>query len=296
MELFGNMMTCGIKPDVVSCTALITALAADAQWERAETVIDWMNRSGTAGAFKFARPPLPCCGPHGNVRAGVKPNVRTYTALVTAMGNGRQWQRALVTMERMKHSQPFSGVIEPNAYTYSALIKTMGEQARTSPLAFLGVSLLKGPVSDDSAPADLQGEWKMAEELFGALEAAALGDELASAASMARMGLTIKVSLCDPHCPLTVWIVWMPGERSLNSAWALQGEEAAARESMVQPAEIQLQNLTLAERSSSQGSLGSLEYGAMPTAMAEEVLRSSRYCLPPSHVFSCMQPFLLETR
>ena len=46
--MFDNMMMYGIKPDVVSCTALITALAADGQWERSETVIDWMLKSGGA--------------------------------------------------------------------------------------------------------------------------------------------------------------------------------------------------------------------------------------------------------
>lgn len=32
------MLSWGIKPDVVSCTALITALGTDGQWERAEKV------------------------------------------------------------------------------------------------------------------------------------------------------------------------------------------------------------------------------------------------------------------
>ena len=36
------MLELGIKPDVVSCTALISALGADAQWERAERVVSWM--------------------------------------------------------------------------------------------------------------------------------------------------------------------------------------------------------------------------------------------------------------
>lgn len=32
------MLGWGIKPDVVSCTALISALGAEGQWERAEKV------------------------------------------------------------------------------------------------------------------------------------------------------------------------------------------------------------------------------------------------------------------
>ena len=38
VALFDEMLSWGIKPDVVSCTALITALGTDGQWERAEKV------------------------------------------------------------------------------------------------------------------------------------------------------------------------------------------------------------------------------------------------------------------
>ena len=44
VELFDEMMEVNIKPDVVSCTALISALGSDAQWERAERVIVWMHQ------------------------------------------------------------------------------------------------------------------------------------------------------------------------------------------------------------------------------------------------------------
>lgn len=99
------MLQYQIKPDVVSCTALITALGADGQWKRGSQVVDWMLRSG------------------------VKPNVRTYTALITAMGNAQKWDLALDLIKRMKTPQAW-GTVEPNAYTYSALLKTMGEQVR----------------------------------------------------------------------------------------------------------------------------------------------------------------------
>ncbi len=46
VELFDEMMEVNIKPDVVSCTALISALGSDAQWERAERVIVWMHQVG----------------------------------------------------------------------------------------------------------------------------------------------------------------------------------------------------------------------------------------------------------
>ena len=60
---------------------------------------------------------------------GVKPNVRTYTALITALGNGKQWSRALKTLEAMKHDTSGNHV-EPNAYTYSALLKALGEHGQ----------------------------------------------------------------------------------------------------------------------------------------------------------------------
>lgn len=62
-------------------------------------------------------------------QAGVKPNVRTYTALITALGNAKQWSRALDLLRSLK-ADTSSGRVEPNAYTYSALLKTMGEHGQ----------------------------------------------------------------------------------------------------------------------------------------------------------------------
>lgn len=94
VAFFDEMLSWGIKPDVVSCTALITALGTDGQWERAEKVVEWMLRSD------------------------IKPNVRTYTALVAALGQAKQWDRALDMLQRMRSHELGAGV-EPNAYTYS---------------------------------------------------------------------------------------------------------------------------------------------------------------------------------
>ena len=52
------------------------------------------------------------------MRSDIKPNVRTYTALITALGNARQWEKALDIVARMKRHGYGAG-IEPNAYTYS---------------------------------------------------------------------------------------------------------------------------------------------------------------------------------
>lgn len=68
----------GIRPDVVSCTALVTALASAGEADKAEALVGWMARTG------------------------LKPNVRTYTALLTAMGNARQWGRAVRLLAAMQ--------------------------------------------------------------------------------------------------------------------------------------------------------------------------------------------------
>lgn len=69
--------------------------------------------------------------------AGIRPNVRTYTALVAALGRGSQWPRAQRLLRDMRRGAPWAGA-EPNAYTYSALLKSMGDQARflASPPSF----------------------------------------------------------------------------------------------------------------------------------------------------------------
>lgn len=94
----------GIKPDVVSCTALISALATSGEADKAEGVVAWMLANG------------------------VRPNARTYTALLSAQAAAKQWGRAVETISRMR--QPAWGGVEPNAYTYSALLKSLGEHGQ----------------------------------------------------------------------------------------------------------------------------------------------------------------------
>lgn len=142
------------------------ALGTDGQWERAEKVVEWMLRSD------------------------IKPNVRTYTALITgeggltseltlvsactrlralrcsaaaaackpascppqmrappafppscfppsprpaALGNAKQWDRALGVVRRMRRHS-FGGGLEPNAYTYSGAREGQrGSGARMAP-------------------------------------------------------------------------------------------------------------------------------------------------------------------
>ena len=40
------MLDMAIRPDVVSCTAFASALAAGAQWQRCEEVLQWMQKVG----------------------------------------------------------------------------------------------------------------------------------------------------------------------------------------------------------------------------------------------------------
>jgi pentatricopeptide repeat protein len=160
VRLFEAMLAQGIKPDVVSCTALVAALGGGGRADDAAAAVRWM------------------------LAAGVRPNVRTYTALLSAQAGARRWDLALDTLARMKGSNisassPSGGGgllaaaaaatatssssssssdaaaaaaaagatgVEPNAYTYSALIKAAGEQ----------------------------GQWRLAEAIFGELEAEAL--------------------------------------------------------------------------------------------------------------------------
>ena len=159
VRLFEAMLAQGIKPDVVSCTALVAALGGGGRADDAAAAVRWM------------------------LAAGVRPNVRTYTALLSAQAGARRWDLALDTLARMKGSNISASSsggggllaaaaaatatsssssstsdaaaaaaaagatgVEPNAYTYSALIKAAGEQ----------------------------GQWRLAEAIFGELEAEAL--------------------------------------------------------------------------------------------------------------------------
>ena len=172
------MLSWGIKPDVVSCTALITALGTDGQWERAEKVVEWMLRSD------------------------IKPNVRTYTALVSALGQAKQWDRALDMLGRMRGHELGAGV-EPNAYTYSGAREEgaahlhpgpSGVQRRgcvlprlahhslvLRPCAAAGTGRSLLPTLPAPPAAVLlkamgdQGRWSLAEQLYKTLEAEQLG-------------------------------------------------------------------------------------------------------------------------
>ncbi len=51
-------------------------------------------------------------------RSDIKPNVRTYTALISSLATAGQWERALEVLQRMR-KRVYGVNAEPNAYTYS---------------------------------------------------------------------------------------------------------------------------------------------------------------------------------
>ena len=73
----------GFKLDLVTYTALITALGRGGRWEQAEQAFSRMRRNS------------------------IEPNMVTYSALITAFGNGGQWEKvcmsSLNSLTDLKH-------------------------------------------------------------------------------------------------------------------------------------------------------------------------------------------------
>jgi len=226
----------GIKPDVVSCTALVTAFGTDGQWSRAQQVVDWMHS------------------------AGIRPNVRTYTALVAALGRGGQWERAQRLLSDMRRGFPWGGA-EPNAYTYSALLKSMGEQ----------------------------GRWELAEQVFSELEAEALGRSPSDPAQPDVVASTPTPALYSAPAAAT------PGSEGPSNSGSLWGHASSSALPSLPvglrtlPDELSGSDMSASDecstpmgttatfrRSSSNGSFNPLEsYGLLPTSIAEQVLDGS---------------------
>ena len=84
----------GIKPDVVSYNAAISACKKGGKWGKALALLEEM---------------------HGE---GIEPNVITYSAAISACEKGGQWEKALSLLKEMR------GVgIKPNVITYNAAIQ-----------------------------------------------------------------------------------------------------------------------------------------------------------------------------
>jgi pentatricopeptide repeat domain-containing protein 1 len=94
-----------VQPNVITYSALISACAKGAQWQRAMAVFEEMKA------------------------AGVQPNDITYSALISACDKGAQWQRAMEVFEEMKEAG-----VQPNVQTFNPLISVLWQcsQRRTA--------------------------------------------------------------------------------------------------------------------------------------------------------------------
>jgi pentatricopeptide repeat protein len=99
VELFKEMDSRGIKPDVVICSQLVTIYGKLRQPELALKMLETME-----------------------TERGLVPNDRTYNAAISACAKGGQWQQALSLLQEMREK----GVI-PDRITYSAAISACGK-------------------------------------------------------------------------------------------------------------------------------------------------------------------------
>ena len=79
VELLPIMLAKGIKPDVYTFVATISALGDGCQWQQALQILNNMQRLHR-----------------------VKPNVFVYNAAMNACVNGKQWQKALQLLGEMR--------------------------------------------------------------------------------------------------------------------------------------------------------------------------------------------------
>ncbi|KAF5830188.1 TPR-like protein [Dunaliella salina] len=243
VALFDDMAgVAGIRPDVVSCTALVTALASAGEADKAEAVVQWM------------------------LAIGLKPNVRTYTALLTAMGNAQQWVRAVELLFAMQ--SPEAGNVAPNAYTYSALLKALGEH----------------------------GQWQLAEALFDHLEQQVLGGGLqanldlsltyggsSSSSIMAGAGLQAQLAAARARLgALAVAAEALQQQQQDTRAAQLQQLQAS---SAAQLADLQAAGVGVhsSSKSSSDGvAARRIGSGALPASVPAQAQQPE--LLPPTHL------------
>ena len=153
LSVWRDMCNVGCKPTGHAYSAVISACAFGGEWRRAVSLFDEMLGCGIKPDVVSCTSLITALGSDGQWERAekvvewmklndIRPNVRTYTALVGALSTACQWEKAIGLVEQMK-SHAFGPGVEPNAYTYSALLKALGDH----------------------------GEWQLAEEVFGRLEA-----------------------------------------------------------------------------------------------------------------------------
>ena len=142
-DVFAEMNAAGVQPDVKSYSALVSAYEKGAQWPRAEIAFAEMKAAGVQpdvvrgqGLHSGCPFTLRCTretsstrwvglGLHRSpsarqsenatwVRTGVQV---TYNSLISAYGNGEQYERAEAAFDEMK-----AAGVKPDAASFSALI------------------------------------------------------------------------------------------------------------------------------------------------------------------------------
>jgi pentatricopeptide repeat domain-containing protein 1 len=101
LELFHSMKGHGVKPSVITFSAAISACEKGGKWEKALELFHWMKNHG------------------------VKPNEITFSAAISACEKGGQWKKAL----ELFHSMKDHGV-RPNVITFSACIEALHAASR----------------------------------------------------------------------------------------------------------------------------------------------------------------------
>jgi pentatricopeptide repeat domain-containing protein 1 len=93
LRLFSEMQASDVQPNLITFNATISAQEKGRQWQHALTLFDDLKRRG------------------------LKPNVITYSATISALEKGGEWQQALRLFDEMKASN-----LRPNVVTYNAVI------------------------------------------------------------------------------------------------------------------------------------------------------------------------------
>ena len=102
VALFEEMAEAGIKPDVVSCTALVNALASSGEASKAEALVHWMLSNGIRPNVRF----LPSTFiMYLILTTPFLFKVRTYTALIVSLGNSKQFEQAVELLYKMQHPE-----------------------------------------------------------------------------------------------------------------------------------------------------------------------------------------------
>ena len=119
----------GIRPDIICCTAAVSACAMATQWQRAFAVFDSVRQvytlvpdlvsynslmfaSSNAGSWQLST----CIIEDMGMRR-IKPDRISYNTLLTSFEKGAQWERALRLLKKMPRLQ-----VSPDVISYSASI------------------------------------------------------------------------------------------------------------------------------------------------------------------------------